>query len=143
MQKFERIEKINMKYLKSEAEHQKKLADLFGIDYKCIKKSYIGKRRQRMTSEKNKSNTYHRIKFEYDKNVDMEEEKFLMGDLSNEGVCKGCSNELSAKGKLSCGHYICKDCLVNHLVTKFNLGRYYEYFVPCSICHEENKISKL
>lgn len=50
---------------------------------------------------------------------------------------------LNAKAELTCGHSVCKECLVQFVMEKFFTEERYGHQVTCKICKEERKLSNL
>jgi len=65
---------------------------------------------------------------------DINNKKMKDSPKFNRESCTKCSGKIPRSVKLSCGHVICKDCLIEYVLNKFFYDRLYQYCFDCSKC---------
>eukprot|EP00826_Nyctotherus_ovalis_P003138 TRINITY_DN10633_c0_g1_i2.p1 TRINITY_DN10633_c0_g1~~TRINITY_DN10633_c0_g1_i2.p1 ORF type:complete len:493 (-),score=112.27 TRINITY_DN10633_c0_g1_i2:207-1685(-) len=132
MQSFEKTQLLKLPYLAAEAEFKERLVRMLDIDeFKLLNM-------EEMICDLEEEKKSGRAL-----SASLQEEP--MQDLagSSESKCKNCIEGKNEKAVLKCGHSVCKDCMMIHVVDKFSKGKSYKYQVLCATCNKKTIASKL
>lgn len=70
-------------------------------------------------------------------------EEVKEGEVGSKSRCRNCLNAKKLKAKLKCGHFVCSDCLLVHIMSKFANNKAYNHKIFCSDCTNTGTISTL
>eukprot|EP00826_Nyctotherus_ovalis_P042539 TRINITY_DN4387_c0_g1_i12.p2 TRINITY_DN4387_c0_g1~~TRINITY_DN4387_c0_g1_i12.p2 ORF type:complete len:278 (-),score=69.41 TRINITY_DN4387_c0_g1_i12:1211-2044(-) len=68
-------------------------------------------------------------------------EEMKEGEVGSNSPCKNCLNGRKLKAKLKCGHFVCSDCLLVHIMSKFSSSKAYNHRIFCSDCNNIGAIA--